>query len=410
MTKHKETLTFFNQHRLMLSLAVFITCSGLITACSSLVKATPTSETPVQTGAGAAAEARVIPIRSSVLSFASSGKVAAILAVEGTTVKKGDTIARLDGVERAQAAVAAAELQVASAQKVLDDLNEKASLSAADAEMIVALAAQELKDAKEKREDLNYKRVNQYMLESIQAQLTMAEQAVDDAETAYSYVQDKPEDDGDRAKALMYLSQARMARDQVQRNLEYAEGPPASQDIAEADARLSKAQAALEDAQRTFDRRKTGPDPKDLTLLEASLNNAQAQANFAHATLSDLELKAPFDGTIIVNNLEVGELASAGQVMIGDTSSWQVETTDLKEVDIVGIQAGMPATVIFDAIPDLDMKGIVNRVKGYGQTVRGDNTYTVTIDLQATDPRLLWNMTARVTFPAVQSNQESPQP
>jgi multidrug resistance efflux pump len=410
MTKQNRIPAYFNFHRMAYSLAVFILCSGLIAGCSSLTKATPTLQTPIQTGAGAAAEARVIPIRSSVLSFASSGKVAAILAVEGTTVKKGDAIARLDGVERAQAAVTAAELQVASAQKALDDLNEKANLSAADAEMIVALAAQELKDAREKREDLNYKRVNQYMLESIQAQLTIAEQAVDDAETTYSYVQDRPEDDSDRAKALMYLSQARMARDQVQRNLEYAEGPPASQDIAQAEARVSKAQAALEDAQRTFNRRKTGPDPKDLTLAKASLKNAQAQTNFARATLSDLELKAPFDGTIIVNNLEAGELASAGQVMIGDTSSWQVETTDLKEVDIVGIQAGMPATITFDAIPDLSMKGVVNRVKGYGQTVRGDNTYTVTIDLQETDPRLLWNMTARVTFPAAKSNQETPQP
>src|SRR5512133_2825490 len=118
MTNHKELRTYFNNHRLAHGLAVFITCSGLITACSSLTKATPTPETPVQTGAGAAAEARVIPIRSSVLSFASSGKIEAIVATEGTSVKKGDTIARLDGLERAQATVAAADLQVASAQKV----------------------------------------------------------------------------------------------------------------------------------------------------------------------------------------------------------------------------------------------------------------------------------------------------
>ncbi len=239
------------------------------------------------------------------------------------------------------------------------------------------------------------------MLEGIQAQLTMAEKAVEDAEEVYSYVQDKPEDDADRAQALAYLSQARLARDQVKRNLEYAEGPPTSQDIAQADARVSIAEASLEDAQRTYNRRKTGPDPRDLELAEANLKNAEAQAEAARAVLSDLELTAPFDGTIIVNNLEVGEMAAAGQVMIGDTSAWQVETTDLKEVDIVGIQSGMPVEVRFDAIPDLEIKGIVNRVKGYGITVRGDNTYTVTIDLQQADPRLLWNMTARVIFPAV---------
>jgi multidrug resistance efflux pump len=343
------------------------------------------------------------------LSFAAVGKVESIQAAEGVSVQKGDPIARLEGSEKADAAVAAADLQVASAQKALDDLNEKAKVAAADAEMTVALAEQELKDAKEKRDDLNYKRVNQYMLESIQSQLIIAEKAVEDAEDTYSYVQDRPEDDADRARALMYLSQARLARDQVKRNLEYAEGPPAAQDIAEADARVSKAQAALDDAKRTYERRKTGPDPKDLVIAEANLTNAKAQAQAARSALNDLQLTTPFAGTIIVNSLEVGELASAGQVMLGDTSAWQVETTDLKEVDIVGIAAGQSVKVTFDAIPDLEMKGIVNRIKGYGVTVRGDNTYTVTIDLQGSDPRVLWNMTARVTFPESPLIQETPQ-
>lgn len=393
-----------------LAFVVLILSLGMLSACDSLSKATPTPQTPVQSGAGAAAEARVIPIRSSVLSFSATGKVESIHAPEGKFVRKGESIARLEGVEQVTAAITAAEYQETSAQKALNDLHEKARLAAADAEMAVAIAAQDLKDAQDKRDDLNYKRVNQYMLEGIQAQLTMAEQAVDDAETAFSYVQDRPEDDADRAKALAYLSQARLARDQVKRNLEYAEGPPAAQDIAEADAKVSKSEAALEDARRTYERRKEGADPKDLSLAEANLKNARAQTASARAALDDLELTAPFDGTIIVNNLEVGEQALAAQVMIADTSAWQVETTDLKEVDIIGIQPGLPVTVRFDAIPDLQINGVVNRVKGYGITVRGDNTYVVTVDLQETDSRLLWNMTARVTFPVTRTAQETAQP
>ena len=391
-----------------ISALLFISMLPALSGCAGFSGAAPTPEIPVKTSAGASAEAKVVPIRNSILSFAAVGKVESIQAPEGSSVKEGDPIATLEGSEKAGAAVAAADLQVASAQKALDDLNEKAKISAADAEMTVALAEQELKDANEKREDLNYKRVNQYMLESIQSQLIIAEKAVEDAEETFSFVQDRPEDDVDRARALMYLSQARLARDQVKRNLEYAEGPPAAQDIAEADARVSKAQAALEDAKRTFDRRKTGPDPKDLTLAEANLNNAKAQAQAARSALNDLRLTAPFDGTIIVNSLEVGELASSGQIMLGDTSAWQVETTDLKEVDIIGVAAGQNVTVTFDAIPDLKMKGTVNRVKGYGVTVRGDNTYTVIVDLQGTDPRVLWNMTARVTFPDTDTTQETP--
>ncbi len=406
----KFTGSFFRSPASNKAFAALLLISFLsgLSGCAGFNRATPTPDIPVKTNTGVSAEAKVIPVRSSILSFAAAGKVESIQAPEGSSVKKGDPIAKLEGSEKAEAAVTAADLQVASAQKALDDLKEKAKIAAADAEMAVALAEQELKDAKEKREDLNYKRVNQYMLESIQSQLIIAEKAVEDAEETFSYVQDRPEDDADRARALMYLSQARLARDQVKRNLEYAEGPPAAQDIAEADARVSKAQAALEDAKRTFDRRKTGPDPRDLTLAEANLNNAKAQAQAARSALNDLQLNAPFDGIIIVNNLEVGELASTGQIMLGDTSAWQVETIDLKEVDIIGVTAGQNVVVTFDAIPGLEIKGVVNRIKGYGVTVRGDNTYTVIVDLQGTDPRVLWNMTARVTFPDTEMTQETP--
>jgi HlyD family secretion protein len=405
-----KTRTILDMKKFLTLLSLFIICGQFLTGCGSINKSTPTPAIPIQTGAGAAAEAKVIPKRSAALSFASSGKVEFIKAFEGSTVKKGDLIARLEGGERAHAAIAAAELQVASAQKALDDLNEKASLAAADAEMKVAQAALDLKDAREKRDDLNYKRVNQYMLEGIQAQLIMAESAVDDAETAYSFVQDRGEDDPDRARAMAYLSQTRLARDQIQRNLQYAEGPPDARDIAEADAKVSKALADLSDAQRTYDRRKSGPDTKDLTIAMASLKNAQAQADAARATLVDLEMTAPFDGLVIVNDLEVGEFATAGKVLVGDISSWQIETTDLKEVDIVGIQSGQPVTVKFDAIPGLELPGTVNRIKGFGITVRGDNTYIVTVDLNRSDPRLLWNMTARVTFPSDSSALETQTP
>jgi HlyD family secretion protein len=390
--------------------SILIILGALLNGCSSFNKVTPTPAIPVQTGAGAAAEARVIPVRSAILSFAAPGKVKEITAFEGSSVKKGDLIARLEGGERASATIAAADLQVASAQKTLDDLKEKARLAAADAEMTAAKAALDLKDAQEKRDDLNYKRVNQFMLEGIQAQLIMAESAVEDAETAYSFVQDRGEDDPDRARAMAYLSQTRLARDQIQRNLQYAEGPPDARDIAEADARVAKAQATLDDAKRSYERRKDGPDPKDLVLALASLDNAQAQANAARASLADLEIKAPFDGVVIVNDLEIGEVSAAGKVMVGDISAWQVETTDLKEVDIVGIQSGQVVTVRFDAIPGLELPGIVNRIKGYGISVRGDNTYVVTVDLTQTDPRLLWNMTARVSFSSTEPELETPQP
>jgi HlyD family secretion protein len=83
---------------------------------------------------------------------------------------------------------------------------------------------------------------------------------------------------------------------------------------------------------------------------------------------------------------------------LGDLNTWQIQTTNLKEVDVVGIKPGDAVKVYFDAIPGLEIDGKVNRVNGLGVDKQGDIQYTVIIDLSSNDPRLLWNMTARVNF------------
>jgi HlyD family secretion protein len=198
---------------------------------------------------------------------------------------------------------------------------------------------------------------------------------------------------------MLALSQARIQRDQIERNLNYAQGAPDVRDVAKADARVVKAKASLEDARRQYDRVKSGPDPRDLVLAQATLNNAQAQLLAAQSDLADLQLVAPFDGTVVDNPFKVGEVAEAGTfVVLGDLNIWQIQTTDLKEVDVVGIEPGDAVKVHFDAIPGLELDGKVNRIKGLGEDKQGDVLYTVIIDLSGNDPRLLWNMTARVNF------------
>ena len=40
-----------------------------------------------------------------------------------------------------------------------------------------------------------------------------------------------------------------------------------------------------------------------------------------------------------------------GGVQLADTSAWQLETDDLTELDVVGIDAGDPVRFTLDAIP-----------------------------------------------------------
>ena len=374
----------------------------LLSGCSVITASgqpTPVASTPTAIPPRTLTEARVVPIRNAALSFPISGIVDEVLTAEGMNVNEGDVIARLKGIDRARAAVSGAEVLLLTAQKNLDDFRDKSQVATADAELTLAKAQIELKNARDHRDSLDYQQVSGAALDGLRATYYMALDDFKDAEDDYETYKDRDEKDLDRAAYLTKLSNARLAKDRALYNLNKALEMPDPEKIAKADARLSLAEAGLADAQSTYDKVKNGPDAAQLGILESAVRNAEAQLEAAKASLKDLELTAPFSGTIISNDLKPGQAVSpAVTVMLGDISSWQVETTDLVELDIVNIRPGDPVSVTFDAIPSLKISGTVNRVKQIGVASQGDTTYTVTIDLDESDPRLLWNMKAFVAF------------
>lgn len=377
--------------------------TGFITSgCSILTgSATPTllpaTVTPIPPRT--LTEARVIPIQNAALSFSLSGIVDEVILAEGKTVPAGGVIARLKGIDRAHAAITQAEVLRLSSQKDMDNFTEKSKIASADAELALAKAQIELKSARDARKTLDYQQVSNTTLDGMRATYFIALDDFNNAEDDFEPYKDRGEKDLDRAAFLSKLSNARLAKDRALYNLNKAMEMPDPEKMAKGDARLSVAEAILADAQSTFDKVKAGPDPGQLAILAAALKNAESQVEAALAGLNDLELTAPFAGTVISNDLKPGQAVSpAVVVMLGDISAWQLETTDLVELDIVTIQSGNPVMITFDAIPDLKLAGTVNRVRQIGQSSKGDISYTVTIDLDETDPRLLWNMKAFVAF------------
>jgi multidrug resistance efflux pump len=143
-----------------------------------------------------------------------------------------------------------------------------------------------------------------------------------------------------------------------------------------------------------------GPDPEHLAILDARVSNAQAFLTAVQAGVtSQSELIAPFDGQIISVDAVPGQIAQSSQsvITIADTNSWLIETTDLKEVDILSIKSGSSATVRVDAIPGVDFQARVKTIQGFGKNNQGDITYKVTLTVDP-DPRFLWNMTTSVHF------------
>jgi multidrug resistance efflux pump len=364
--------------------------------------ATPPAQLTAQAAPSAGqtlAEARVVPNQSASLSFSIPGIVEKVLVKEGQPVAEGQVIARLKGSDQAQSMISQAQVQVLAVQKDLDDLYDKAKLAAANAQLQVASAQIELKNAKDARQSLDYQKVTQNTLDNLRARYYLAQREFTDAQSDYESVKNRSDTNLDKAAALDLLSAKRQIRDQALYNLNKALEAPEQNKIDEAQARLILAEAAVEDAQSTYAKLQAGPDPDQLQLLQARLADAQSQLKAAQTNLSNLDLKAPFAGTLISSGLEVGEgVAPQTVIMLGDVSSWKIETTDLTELDVPGVKEGDQVQITFDAVPDLSLPGHVARVRAIGEDQQGDIVYKVYIDLDKQDARLLWNMKAFVSF------------
>ena len=138
----------------------------------------------------------------------------------------------------------------------------------------------------------------------------------------------------------------------------------------------------------------------EVTAAQARLTAAQANLIAVQMKSDSVELKAPFAGTVAVQNLKAGEHVNAGQPMVtlADFTQWEVKTDDLTEIEVVKIKVGQTVTVKLDAVPDVTLTGVVKAISAKYEEKRGDITYTVTIGLTSTDPQMRWGMTAEVTF------------
>jgi HlyD family secretion protein len=165
-------------------------------------------------------------------------------------------------------------------------------------------------------------------------------------------------------------------------------------------AELAAAQAEVHRAQAQLELLKDGARPESLQAAEAGVASAQADLVKATAALHGTELIAPFAGSIVTLDARAGEQVAAGALIarLADLTAWQIETTDLTEINVTRVHEGAAATLAFDAAPGLKLNGKVARIRALGENRQGDMVYTVTILPGEVDARLRWNMTAQVTI------------
>lgn len=117
----------------------------------------------------------------------------------------------------------------------------------------------------------------------------------------------------------------------------------------------------------------------------------------AKASLEQATLEAPFAGTVIEVNIAPGEYVQPTQVVmvIATLENLLIETTDLSELNVAGVEIGQPATVFVEALGE-EFPGKVTAISPISNTIGGDVVFKVTIELDEQPETLLWGMSADV--------------
>ncbi len=410
-----------------------------------------------QAGGSVSAEGQIVPVRQSRLSFAGSGQVAEQLAAVGDTLAAGDPILRLDtadqeialtqaeaGLAQANANLATALAGVTAAQSAIDAAQVGINAAEAQLALITAEPLAEEIALQESSIALATARIGQASatqgavlegaaastIRSAEAQLQAAEASAVPLRERLDVLRrdDNPDADQlsqaerDYAAALAQINAAQVTIEELLAGATSGQRQSASGGVSVAVAQREAAEAELDlllagsqseqvaiaaagvaqaEAQRAEAEVRLQQTQAAVAQAEAGVAQAQAAVDTARVALNDRTLVAPFAGLLADLTAELGEVVSPGVpvAVLADVSSWLVETTDLTELDVVGVAVGYPAEAQADALPNTQLTGTVTDISTVSQDVRGDVTYVVTIRLDdAGDAPLRWGMTVFTTI------------
>ena len=131
---------------------------------------------------------------------------------------------------------------------------------------------------------------------------------------------------------------------------------------------------------------------------------AGAGLRVAQANLENTYIRAPFSGTVLRKEAEVGEvvapsvgggLTRGAVVTMADLATLEVEV-DVNEAYIARIQSSQQARITLDAYPDTAFRGAVRQIIPTADRQRA--TVQVKVAILDRDPRILTEMGAKVEF------------
>lgn len=321
--------------------------------------------------------------------------------------------------EERQVAIAAAELELISAQQALDDLLENNDLIQAQTRKQIAELEKSIENA-ERRVDFLQSTADESDIEIARAEVALAKNNLERAIEAYEPWANKPEDNLRRAQLLSRKAAAQQQYDAAVRKLNALEGTGAETDINLAEAELSLLKAQLQDARNQLEIREKGSDPDQVALASARISLAEASLNAARANpspeklavaqsqidsaqsgldvllaqLDTLVLTSPITGVILSRNVEPGEVVIAGSTLMTLADLQNLTITVFVPEDRYGeIYLNQRAMVTVDSFPGQEFEARVVYIADEAeftprnvQTAEGRRSTVFAVRLSIKDP------------------------
>ena len=139
--------------------------------------------------------------------------------------------------------------------------------------------------------------------------------------------------------------------------------------------------------------------------MRAALAAAQAHVREAEVSIHNMHVYAPFSGTVVAKDAELGETILPGGIgaasgrgsvaTIADLDHLDVDT-DVKEDYLSQIEKGQPAEIIVDAVPQQRYRGRLREIIPMGDRSRG--IVKVKVSVLDPDDKLFPDLSATVHF------------
>jgi HlyD family secretion protein len=295
------------------------------------------------------------------IAFKTAGRLIERDVDEGSTVKKGQVVARLDNEQllaqrdRETAALASAESQLAQGETSLawQKANQEADLEQKKADLASNEARLlELKNGSRPQEIEQSKAA----AASAQAELDRARRDWDRAQVLYKH------DDISTAQYDQYRSrwqEAEASLNEAKQREALVLAGPRTEQIEAASALVMKARAALRMTEANSLEIKRRQE--DLAARRAEVARSKANIALINSQLADAVAVSPVDGVVLVKAADVGEVLSPGTtvVTIGDIDHPWLRAY-ISETDLGRVKLGAAVKVTTDSYPGKVYEGRIS--------------------------------------------------